>query len=79
MAEPALHDGLVPPAAQHVTLKVPQYYEEDPTLWFEILEVNFELARITTERTKYLHARAALPYETARCLPKGLPTTYESS
>ena len=58
-------------------MKVPPYFSEDPALWFDAPEVNFEISAITVTRTKYLHTRSALPYEVVRCLPKDLPHEYE--
>ncbi|XP_071444855.1 uncharacterized protein [Hetaerina americana] len=43
-----------------VTMRVPPFWPEKPALWFSQLEVQFSLAGITSEATKYSHVVAQL-------------------
>lgn len=46
-----------------VGVKLPAFWTEKPVLWFRQLEAQFELAKITTESTKFNYVLAALNKE----------------
>lgn len=50
---------------EHVSVKPPPFYSEDPFLWFAQLESQFALAKVITDETKYSHVVANLPAATA--------------
>lgn len=43
-----------------VAVKPPPFWKGDPALWFARLEAQFELARITTDSTKFNHVLSAI-------------------
>ena len=44
-----------------VSIKCPQFSENNPNNWFRVLEAQFTLSGISVSGTKYLHALANLP------------------
>ncbi|CAG0890909.1 unnamed protein product [Cyprideis torosa] len=61
--------GSTPPSGadanvMHMSIKPPQFSNTHVAGWFEILEAQFELSRITNDQTKYYHTLAALPADT---------------
>lgn len=44
-----------------VGIKMPTFMETAAAAWFNILEANFALRKITSDETKYFHVLAALP------------------
>ncbi|KAG7196994.1 hypothetical protein KM043_017530 [Ampulex compressa] len=48
-----------------ITVKVPPFYEKNPTTWFKQIESQFVLAGITSELTKYHHVCANLDSKVA--------------
>lgn len=48
----------------HIAIKPPQFSSTHVNGWFEILEAQFELAKVTQESTKFYHALAALSADT---------------
>jgi hypothetical protein len=56
-----------PPGAAiyRVAVRLPQFWPERPTLWFAQAEAQFELAGITSERTKYSHVISHLDHRYA--------------
>ncbi|KAJ3649311.1 hypothetical protein Zmor_021062 [Zophobas morio] len=44
---------------------LPPFWNHKPELWFAIIEVKFDLANVTIEKTKYNHTVGALPPEIA--------------
>lgn len=48
-----------------VTMRIPQYWLENRRPWFVLVEGQVELARITTERTKFHHVILVLPTDLA--------------
>ncbi|XP_036334995.1 uncharacterized protein LOC118745593 [Rhagoletis pomonella] len=46
-------------------VKFTQFYENDPELWFVIVESHFEARKITLNKTKYLHTVANLSSKVA--------------
>ena len=51
--------------AARITVKPPPFYRKSPETWFRQLEAQFSLAGVTSERTQFYHALAALPEEIA--------------
>ena len=41
-------------------VKIPKFYEWNSTLWFQTIEASFNVAAITTERTRLNHVLAGL-------------------
>lgn len=48
-------------AVSALTVRLPQFWERHPTTWFLQAEAQFQLARITSQETKFLHVVGALP------------------
>lgn len=44
----------------HVAIRLPQFWKEEPELWFIQAEANFKAANVTNETTKYSHILAIL-------------------
>ena len=59
-------DGMIP-IISTVTPKLPDYYTQNPKLWFTRVESEFATCSpvITTERTKFCHVVKALDQATA--------------
>ena len=53
----------------HVAIKTPQFSQTHCQGWFNILEAQFEIARVTTESTKYFNTLSALPPECVGRIP----------
>jgi hypothetical protein len=53
------------PSTNAVSIKLPEFYIQNPELWFGLAEAQFHKAAITTEDTKYHHIVAALDEATA--------------
>lgn len=53
------------PAVSATELKLPNFWPKNPRVWFTQVEARFDLRRITSQSTKYLHVVAALPPEIA--------------
>ena len=49
--------------ASPVVFKTPEFCSHDPTLWFNLLEMNFEVNRITSSVSKFCLATKKLPSE----------------
>ena len=49
-----------------VALKLPPFWRDEPTIWFEQIEASFTTKGITTDQTKRDYVVAALDNETAR-------------
>ena len=43
------------------TFKAPTFFSQDPSLWFTIIECNFQASHITSSLTKFTHATSLLP------------------
>ena len=54
-----------PPAANAVSLKLPDFWPSDPELWFAQVEAQFDAQGITSERTKFGHVVRVLPAQYA--------------
>ncbi|XP_037501511.1 uncharacterized protein LOC119375402 [Rhipicephalus sanguineus] len=46
-------------------LKLPHFWPKNPRVWFSQVEARFQLRRITSQASKYLHVVAALPPDIA--------------
>lgn len=46
-------------------IKIPPFWDSDPTMWFALLEAQFKTKSITTEGTKFTHIIASLQPEIA--------------
>ena len=55
-----------------VTLKMPTFSKSSTSGWFQILEANFALKKITKESTKFLHLLSMLTPEVITQLPPNL-------
>uniref|UniRef100_A0A1I8IFH7 Integrase catalytic domain-containing protein n=1 Tax=Macrostomum lignano TaxID=282301 RepID=A0A1I8IFH7_9PLAT len=55
-------------AVAAVSVKAPPFYRNNPDAWFQTLESQFKLARITSEETKYHHLVSNLPEDVASVL-----------
>ncbi|XP_052870960.1 uncharacterized protein LOC128276543 [Anopheles cruzii] len=52
------------PAVEKISTKLPSFWEEVPEVWFVQAEAEFEISRVTQERTRYSYLISALPKET---------------
>ena len=43
--------------------KLPEFWPNNPVLWFARAEFNFEVAGVVTEREQFMHTANALPYD----------------
>ncbi|KAB0796613.1 hypothetical protein PPYR_10674, partial [Photinus pyralis] len=57
---PSTSTSVTSTAIEKITVKPPVFWEEDPALWFKVVEAQFELSRITADTTKYFTIVAAL-------------------
>jgi hypothetical protein len=57
------HDNLTTPVAAAATgqVKLCPYDEEEPHIWFRLIEAQFAAARIRSQKFKYANALASLP------------------
>lgn len=53
------------PFVARIAVRPPPFYRKSPETWFRQLESQFSLAGVTSPRTQYHHALAALPEEIA--------------
>lgn len=56
------------PAVYAATVRLPDFWQNDPEPWFQHIEAQFHLRGITTDDTKYFHVVAALDPATTRRL-----------
>lgn len=49
------------PAVHHVSVKPPVFSRDTATSWFQIIEAQLHLAKITNKTTRFYHAISALP------------------
>ena len=56
-------------AVQHISIKPPQFSPSFCNGWFEIIEAQFHLAKISGSTTKFYHAVSALPADTITKIP----------
>ena len=76
-AQPAQEDKpttALNPVARAPSLKfpVPEFYSEDPDLWFFQLEASFIVNCMTTEKDKYAEVKSNLPFKVVRRIPRTL-------
>jgi len=67
--QPILHAAVAPPAAAAADIKgvrLPEFWSEDPLLWFEQAEAAFESCLVTNSRAKYNLVLARLAPMTAK-------------
>ncbi|XP_037505841.1 uncharacterized protein LOC119382197 [Rhipicephalus sanguineus] len=53
-------------------LKVPDFWPKNPWVWFSQVEARFQLRRVTSQESKYLHIVAALPPDIADAIDDAL-------
>lgn len=58
-------------------LKMQQFYENDPELWFVTIEAQFEARKITSDKTKYNSVVMNLNYKAASQVKSTLQTEYK--
>lgn len=51
----------VNPSATAVAMRAPAFCNQDPTMWFSILECGFAASKVTSNLTKFTHAASLLP------------------
>ncbi|XP_037518118.1 uncharacterized protein LOC119394890 [Rhipicephalus sanguineus] len=56
-------------------LKLPHFWPKNPRVWFSQVEARFQLRRITSQESKYLHVVAALPPDIADAVDDVLAST----
>lgn len=49
------------PTINRVSIKVPPFYRSNPNAWFRVLEAQFDIAGITTQKTRLNHLISNLP------------------
>ena len=59
-------------AAPNLRFPVPEFFSEDPDLWFFQLEATFIVNRVTTEKEKYAVVVANLLFKVVRRIPRTL-------
>lgn len=67
-----------------VSIKLPEFWQRAPEVWFMQVEANFALSRINNESTKYMHVLRVLPQDVAidctdvirECSTHATPYTY---
>ena len=73
MLEDPLQDLMATEAAaeplHHLSVKAPTFMETSAAGWFQIMEAQFHIAKISSEETKFFHIVASLPPETITRLP----------
>ena len=50
-------------AAPAATVRIPDFWVNNPNIWFLTIEATFEACRINSSRAKYNHAMPKLPEE----------------
>jgi ABC-type Zn uptake system ZnuABC Zn-binding protein ZnuA len=73
-------DNLTTPVAAAATtqVKLCPYDEEDPHIWFRLIEAQFAAAGIRSKKLKYANARASLPKQVLRDILDTLDVCNES-
>ena len=62
-------------AVNHISVRLPEFAAEDAALWFILAENQFDLARVTSEKTKFGHVLSALPITVLRHISKAVLTS----
>lgn len=57
-------------------VKLVPFYENDPDLWFKIIEAQFETRKITSERNKYFHVVSHLSSTVAQQVKDVISTPF---
>ena len=47
----------------HISVKIPQFWKSDPTLWFDRIEAQFRISRIVADQTKFDYVVASFESE----------------
>jgi len=55
----------MPGGVNAITLKLPQFWQNQPRVWFAQGEAQFQVQNITADNTMYYYAVAALDQDTA--------------
>nr|XP_037275206.1 uncharacterized protein LOC119167784 [Rhipicephalus microplus] len=63
------------PPTNSSELKLPHFWPKNPRVWFSQIEARFELRRITSQQSKYLHVVSALPPDIADAVDGVLAST----
>ncbi|XP_064479140.1 uncharacterized protein LOC135392354 [Ornithodoros turicata] len=63
-----------PSTVQHLAVRLPSFWPENPQVWFLQVECQFALAGITNQTTKYRHVVSVLPQDVAAQLVDLLAT-----
>jgi hypothetical protein len=53
----------MPPAVNHIAVKLPDFWAKEPELWFMQAETTFRRAKITCSLTKYDYVLQRLPMD----------------
>lgn len=62
---PGVPVGTSDAAVSHISVKVPPFWADKPSLWFAQLDGQFLLGKITSDSTKFYHAVSVLDYKYA--------------
>lgn len=65
VVDPALDNG-PPIMGPVVNLKLPQFWSNDPQIWFAQIEAQFETRRINSQQSRFAHVISALQPEVAQ-------------
>ena len=60
--------------AQNLWFPIPEFFSEDPDLWFFQLEATLIVNPMTTEKDKYVVVVGNLPFKVVRRIPRTLAT-----
>ena len=63
--------------APNLKFPVPEFYSEDPELWFWQLEATFQVNRVTTEKDKYAGVVSNLPFKVFQCIRRAIASEKE--
>ncbi|KAH8028788.1 hypothetical protein HPB51_019587 [Rhipicephalus microplus] len=63
------------PTTNAAELKLPYFWPANPKAWFSPIEARYELRRITSLKSKYLHVVSALPPDIADAVDDVLAST----
>jgi hypothetical protein len=58
--------------ANAVAIKLPPFYKSNPTMWFRQVEAQFDIRRITEDKTKFAYLLSALPADIAELMESAI-------